>query len=234
MFSRGKCSQERSWIHKILEKNPHLDWPCLVAEDSGHTPRPRKFGARRSTVHLKSACLAGLALLLLGTAPAWAQNPRMKIIPAPSCTTTPAQLAATKKAAMDELHTAGEPKLAFVDRGYIQHSPTRMKQAKEDKISDYEEFRKTLVSPSVAGGGQGGARQAAAVPQPPAGDTTEIVVAECDIVTIVRNAYRQDPTAKPGMFYEYFTFDTYRIKNGKVIEHWDGNVIAPPAASEGR
>jgi hypothetical protein len=23
-------------------------------------------------------------------------------------------------------------------------------------------------------------------------------------------------------------------KNGKVIEHWDGNVIAPPAASEGR
>jgi hypothetical protein len=76
----------------------------------------------------------------------------MKIIPAPSCTTNPAQLAATKKAAKDELYTAGEPKLAFVDRGYIQHSPTRMKQAKEDKISDCEEFRKTLVSPSVAGG----------------------------------------------------------------------------------
>jgi hypothetical protein len=185
-------------------------------------------------VNLKSACLAGFALLLLSTAPAWAQNPAMKIIPAPGCTTTPAQLAATKKAAMDELHTAGEPKLAFVDQGYIQHSPTRMKHAKEEKISDYEEFRRTLVSPSAAGGGQGGARQAAAAPQPPGGDTTEIVMAGCDIVTIVRNAYRQDPTEKPGTFYEYFTFDTYRIKNGKVIEHWDGNVIAPPATSRGR
>jgi predicted SnoaL-like aldol condensation-catalyzing enzyme len=135
---------------------------------------------------------------------------------------------------MDELHTNGEPKLAFVDRGYIQHSPTRMKQAKEEKISDYEEFRRTLVSPPASGEDQSGARQAAAGPRPAAGDTTEIVVAECDIVTIVRNAYRQDPTAKPGTFYEYFTFDTYRIKNGKVIEHWDGNVLAPPAASGGR
>lgn len=57
----------------------------------------------------------------------------------------------------------------------------------------------------------------------------EVVTAECDIVTVVHKNYRQDPTAEPGKFYEVFTFDTFRVRNGKLVEHWDGAVINPPA-----
>jgi len=181
-------------------------------------------------MNVKKASLAGFALVFLSAAPALAQKPTTTIIPTPGCTTTPAQLAATKKAAVDELHTNGEAKFAFVDPSYIQHNPARIKQAAEDSLNDYQELRKAFLVPP---GGQAAGRGAGAGPQPPPGDTTEIVVAECDIVTIIRNAYRQDPTAQPGKFYEYFTFDTYRIKNGKVVEHWDGNVINPPSAAAG-
>ena len=44
----------------------------------------------------------------------------------------------------------------------------------------------------------------------------EIVVAECDIVTTVRDAFCQDPTAGPAKFYEYFTFDTFASRTAKL------------------
>jgi predicted SnoaL-like aldol condensation-catalyzing enzyme len=55
------------------------------------------------------------------------------------------------------------------------------------------------------------------------------VLVQCDIVTVIHKTFRQDPTAAPGTFYEAFTFDAYRVKNGKVVEHWDDQVINPPA-----
>jgi predicted SnoaL-like aldol condensation-catalyzing enzyme len=182
-------------------------------------------------MNVKNASLAGFAFVLIGAVPALAQQAAVKTIPTPGCTSTPEQLAATKKAALDELHTPGEAKFAFIDRSYIQHNPARIKQAAEDKLSDYDELHKAFVPAP-------GARPAAAPAagsQPPPGGTTEIVTVECDIVTVVRNAYRQDPTAPPGTFYEAFVFDTFRIKNGKVVEHWDQNLINPPAtAGRGR
>ena len=54
------------------------------------------------------------------------------------------------------------------------------------------------------------------------------MTAECDIVSVIHKNYRQDPTAEPGKFYEVFTFDTFRVRNGKLVEHWDGAVINPP------
>lgn len=56
-------------------------------------------------------------------------------------------------------------------------------------------------------------------PTPPPGNPLEIVTAKCDIVTIIHKNYRQDPTAVPGKFHEAFTFDTFRVKNGKLLEH---------------
>ena len=45
---------------------------------------------------------------------------------------------------------------------------------------------------------------------------------------MIHKNYRQDPTAEAGKFYEVFTFDTFRVRNGKLVEHWDGAVINPP------
>jgi predicted SnoaL-like aldol condensation-catalyzing enzyme len=35
-------------------------------------------------------------------------------------------------------------------------------------------------------------------------------------------------------WYEVFIFDVFRVRNGKLIEHWDGAVIKPPAPAGGR
>jgi predicted SnoaL-like aldol condensation-catalyzing enzyme len=52
------------------------------------------------------------------------------------------------------------------------------------------------------------------------------------VVTIVHKNFRQDPTAEPGKFYE--VFDTFRVKNGKLVEHWDSALINPPAPAGAR
>ena len=48
-------------------------------------------------------------------------------------------------------------------------------------------------------------------------------------MTVIHKNYRQDPTAAPGTWFEAFTFDTFRVQNGKLIEHCDSAVINPPA-----
>ena len=52
-------------------------------------------------------------------------------------------------------------------------------------------------------------------------------------MTIIHKNNQLDPTAE-GRFYEAFTFDTFRIRNGKLVEHWDGAVINPPAPGRGQ
>jgi hypothetical protein len=98
----------------------------------------------------------------------------------------------------------------------VQH-----KRAEQEKTSDFESFKKTFLA-QVAGGANAG-NAGATGPQPPPGNRMEIVVVQCDIVTVIHKAYRQDPTEQPGKFYEAFTFDAYRVRNGKVVEHWDDN-----------
>ena len=42
-------------------------------------------------------------------------------------------------------------------------------------------------------------------------------------------AAQLEANKKVAMHYEVFTFDTFRVRNGKLVEHWDGAVINPPA-----
>jgi predicted SnoaL-like aldol condensation-catalyzing enzyme len=163
------------------------------------------------------------ALVFFAT-PAFAQQAN----PAPGCTATAAQLEANKKVAMEFFRTTGDARVALADPSYKQHNPAFKKRAEDNKVTDYEEFKAAFTAQAGRQGGPG--RGPATGPTPPQGNPFEVVTAECDIVTVVHKNYRQDPTAEPGKFYEVFTFDTFRVRNGKLVEHWDGAVITPPAA----
>jgi len=176
---------------------------------------------------LKNVHLTGFALALLGAATAVAQQPSpVPANPTPGCSATPAQLEVNKKVALEFFRTTGAARVALADPSYKQHNPAFKKRAEDNKVSDYEEFKTTFLAQAA---GRGGGRGAATGPIPPPGNQLEVVTAECDIVTTIHKNYRQDPTAEPGKFYEVFTFDTFRVKDGKLVEHRDGAVINPPA-----
>lgn len=173
--------------------------------------------------------LMTIAAALLGITSAAGQHaPVVQANPAPGCTATRAQLEANKKVAMEFFLTRGEARVALADPSYKQHNPAFKKRAEDNHVSDYQEYKDTFLAQAAGRGALAGAPSAAG-PQPPQGNPFEVVTAECDIVTIVHKVYRQDPTAEPGKFYEAFTFDTFRVNNGKLVEHWDGAVINAPA-----
>ena len=181
-------------------------------------------------MNLRNAAL--IAVAALAAVPAIAQQPapQQAANPAPGCTATAAQIEANKKVAMEFFRSTGAARVALADPSYKQHNPAFKKRAEDNKVSDYEEFRTTFLAQAAGRqGGPAGGRGPATGPQPPQGNPLEIVVAECDLVTAIHKNYRQDPTAAPGTFYEVFTFDTFRVRNGKLVEHWDGAVINPPA-----
>jgi predicted SnoaL-like aldol condensation-catalyzing enzyme len=174
----------------------------------------------------KSILILTLAFgaMIPGAARAQAQQPApVQANPAPGCTASPAEIAANKKVATQFFVTRGADRVALADPTYKQHNPAFKKRGEDEKISDYDEFKNTFLALAAAP-----PPAPAAGPQPPAGNPFEVITAECDIVTVVHKNFRQDPTAAPGKFYEVFTFDTFRIRNGKLVEHWDGAVINPP------
>jgi predicted SnoaL-like aldol condensation-catalyzing enzyme len=177
-------------------------------------------------MNIKTACLIGFALTLLSAASALAQQSAVPAIPTPVCTLTPAQIETSRKVAMDFARNTGAAKVALADPSYIQHNPASHKRAEQDHLTDFEEFKKTFLAQADRGGPGGGGPSTG--PQPPQGNPLELVMAQCEVLTIIHKTYRQDPTAEPGNFYEAFTFDAYRVKDGKVVEHWDDAVINPP------
>ncbi len=177
-----------------------------------------------------------LALPLLAAVPAAAQQPFNPTInfPAAGCSATPAELEANKKVAL-EFFAPGVDRVALADPTYKQHNPAFVKGAREAGMNDYDYFKSRFGGPAAArGGGAGRAGGAPAGPTPPQAAPYEFAVAQCDTVFVLRKQYRQDPTAAPGTFYEAYSFDTFRVRNGKLVEHWDMAVINPPAPAGGR
>ena len=52
------------------------------------------------------------------------------------------------------------------------------------------------------------------------GFTRELLIAECDFVAEVWKQRLADPD-QPARTWEAFTFDMFRIQDGRLIEHWD-------------
>lgn len=170
-------------------------------------------------------------LMAAGTAAAQAPAPQPITNPTPGCTATPAQIEQVRQAGIAFTRSAGAERVALADPSYKQHNPAFVKGAREAGMSDYDYFKARFGGPPAA---RAGGPPPNAAPAPPPGNNTEIVMVECDLVTVIHKNNRQDPTAAPGTFYEVFTFDTFRVRNGKLIEHWDGAVINPPAPAGGR
>jgi len=164
--------------------------------------------------------------------------------PSQTCNLTPAQIAEGRKVALAFFTSQGPDRIALADPTYKQHNPAFKKRAEEAGISDFQEFQNAFNPPNRAGGaggggGQGGgARQGgpggggpnAAQGTPPGPNNQfDVVTTECDITVAIHRNWRPDP-ATPGRWYEAYTFDAFRVRNGKLVEHWDTAVINPPAA----
>ena len=94
----------------------------------------------------------------------------------------------------------------YVAPDFVEHNP-RIEGGRDGLVK----FMKTLPPPASDDIG-------AEMKNPPA-----YIVAEGDLVTFIFKQNTPDPKDK-AKTYERFTFDLFRIKNGKIVEHWDGEV----------
>jgi predicted SnoaL-like aldol condensation-catalyzing enzyme len=118
----------------------------------------------------------------------------------------------------------------LLDDEYIQHNPSAKKMADMNHLSAKEGFLKMLNSlggnfpspPSVIEGVSA-----------PKGNMLYMVLAEGDLVFVMRQEYRRDPTAPGVAFYPAYNWDVFRVKHEKLYEHWDGATINPPGTVPG-
>jgi len=116
-----------------------------------------------------------------------------------------------------------DQKIAMMSPGYIQHNPAFARFAEINHIQSGPEAFKILndsldklqaVSKATRG------------PQAPPGNNAAEVIAEGDLVAIMREIYAPDPTRK-GQFYKVDAFDIFRVQDGKLTEHWSSATIPP-------
>ena len=152
------------------------------------------------------------------------------------CNATTAELEVEKNLVLDFYRpgiTLGQL-IALIDPSYVQHNPLALKFAREKHVSDYEEFRQLFSAMAVSANPgsknilEGPARRGGRAPH------VVILTAECDLVTAIVRYTRSDPTALPGTTYERFAFDTFRVRGGKLVEHWDDEEITPESAEATR
>jgi predicted SnoaL-like aldol condensation-catalyzing enzyme len=191
-------------------------------------------------MNIRNTSLIAVAAAIIGTAAGLAQQPAAPAAPVianptQNCTLTPAEIAANRKAALAFFTTTGDDRVALADPTYKQHNPAFKKRAEDAKIADIEEFKNNFSSAALAargagrqgGGGAGGGRANAPTPPGP-NNQFDIVLTECDITVAIHRTWRPDPVTE-GRWFEAYTFDAFKVKNGKLVEHWDTAVINPPA-----
>jgi predicted SnoaL-like aldol condensation-catalyzing enzyme len=65
-------------------------------------------------------------------------------------------------------------------------------------------------------------------PTLPRSETPVFTMSQGDLVTLVFEREAPDPQ-DPSKNYKYNAIDIFRVRNGKIVEHWDGSKKDPPA-----
>jgi predicted SnoaL-like aldol condensation-catalyzing enzyme len=146
-----------------------------------------------------------LVLPLLAAAPMFGQN---------------AQLEANKKLAMrffnDNIFANTEKIDEVIHPDYIQHNPVFARYNEENHVAGRDGLKKFLAARNM------GNQQKKAAPAGPPPQREMIVSAEGDLVTVITSRNSKD---KDGKDYKSYWFDMWRVKDGKLYEHWDGATL---------
>ena len=147
--------------------------------------------------------------------------------PGPS-TTAQAELEANKQILLDFFSFGGPRDVRaerFMTEDYIQHNPRLLKMddltgasGRQSWIQGFEEAQRRGIRIVDLGG-------------IPLRDPV-IVMAEGDLVTAIYRGEMMDPDDS-NRTYEAFAFETVRIRDGKMSEHWDQVTLAPGWMNEG-
>lgn len=132
-----------------------------------------------------------------------------------------AQLVRNKQLVLDFFNDRGDRAARaarFFAEDYIQHNPRFLKMNEVTHATGRDAWVK-------AGQAAQGHAQLVVNGGIPLRDPI-LLVAEGDLVTAIYKANLPDPDDK-SKTYEAFTFETFRIKDGKFTEHWDGVQLAP-------
>lgn len=120
-------------------------------------------------------------------------------------------------------NTPAREKYDLIHPDYIQHNPVFRRVSAINGVKGREEY--DLVQWAAKNRGP---EDEPLFPPPdpnaPEGDRFHMVVADGDLVTLIETRYSPDPM-NPGQYYEHYWFDTWRLKDGKLYEHWDPQTI---------
>ena len=64
-------------------------------------------------------------------------------------------------------------------------------------------------------------------PTLPRSETPVFTISQGDLLTLVFEREAPDPQ-DPSKNYKYNSIDIFRVRNGKIVEHWDGSKKDPP------
>jgi predicted SnoaL-like aldol condensation-catalyzing enzyme len=116
-----------------------------------------------------------------------------------------------------------DQKFEALDKNYIQHNPIFHEFNALNNTGGQDEFRVLRLAMSQRGPDD---EPMFAQPAPGSPEWSRVykVFADGDYVTVMSTRYSPNPL-RPGEFYEHFWFDTWRMKDGKLAEHWDPQTI---------
>ncbi len=144
-------------------------------------------------------------------------------VPSPGCSASPAQLDANKTVANAFWRNGLTPpeRIALVDPGYVQHNPFIRRFARTYGSTDFA----ALTFFATRAGTQ---RDQAPI-RTANGETLtpRLVVrtiAACDVVMQIHRRYNEVP-ARSGTWVEQPAWDLFRVRDGKLVEHWDGSTL---------